>query len=178
MVLKSLIPSVNRHGLLALCAFGLACAIAAPLAQAQEFARIGFVNNERIMREANPAKIAHAKMEQEFSSRGKEIEALALKVKNLSDKFDKDMAGLNELEKTRRQRELVELDRDFQRKRREYNEDATQRLNEERSIFLEKANKVIRQIAEAEKFDIIFQEGVYVNPRIDITDKVLKVLNK
>jgi outer membrane protein len=41
---------------------------------------------------------------------------------------------------------------------------------------VERANKTIKQIAEAEKFDIILQEAVYASPRIDITDKVIKAL--
>ena len=40
----------------------------------------------------------------------------------------------------------------------------------------ERANRVINQIAESEKFDLILQEAVYASSKIDITDKVLKAL--
>ena len=43
--------------------------------------------------------------------------------------------------------------------------------------LLERAKRIIRQIAEQEKFDLIVQEAVYFSPRIDITDKVLRALN-
>ena len=97
--------------------------------------------------------------------------------KQLAEKLDKDAAVLSESERAKRQRELSDLDKDFQRKQREFREDLNQRRNEEMAIVVERANKVIKQIAEAEKYDIVFQEAVYVSPRIDITDKVLKRLN-
>lgn len=146
-------------------------------AQAQE-ARIGFVSTERIFREAAPAKVATAKIEQEFSKREKELQDLASRLKGISDKLDKDAAVLSESDRGRRQRELSDLDKDFQRKQREFREDLNQRRNEELATVLERTNKVIKQIAEAEKYDIVFQEAVYISPRIDITDKVLKALNK
>ena len=145
-------------------------------AQAQE-ARIGFVSTERIFREAAPAKVATAKIEQEFSKREKELQDLASRLKGSSDKLDKDAAVLSESDRARRQRELSDLDKDFQRKQREFREDLNQRRNEELATVLERTNKVIKQIAEAEKYDIVFQEAVYISPRIDITDKVLKALN-
>ena len=143
---------------------------------AQE-AKIGFINTERVFREAAPAKAAQAKIEQEFSRRERELQDMAARLKTLSEKLDKDAAILTESDRIKRQRELAELDKDFQRKQREFREDLNQRRNEELGIVLDRTNKVIKQIAEAEKYDIVFQEAVYVGPRIDITDKVLKALN-
>ncbi len=144
---------------------------------AQDAGRIGFVSTERIFRDAAPAKVATAKIEQEFARRDKELQDLATRIKTLSDKLDKDAPVLSESDRVRRQRELSDLDKDFQRKQREFREDLNQRRNEELSAVLERANRVIKQIAEAEKFDIVFQEAVYASPRIDITDKVIKALN-
>lgn len=146
--------------------------------QAQESAKIGFVNTERIFREANPSKAATAKIEQEFSRREKELQEMASRLKSMSDRLDKDGPILAESDRMKRQRELADLDKDFQRKQREFREDLNQRRNEELATVLERTNKVIKQIAEAEKFDIVFQEAVYISQRIDITDKVLKALNK
>jgi len=154
-------------------------ALLLPLAgvQAQE-SKVGFVSTERIFREAAPAKAAQAKIEQEFSRREKELQDMASRLKSMSDKLDKDAAVLSESDRIKRQRELADLDKDFQRKQREFREDLNQRRNEELAIVLERTNKVIKQIAETEKYDIVFQEAVYASPRIDITDKVLKALNK
>ncbi len=158
----------------------LATALLMPVAaaQAQEASKVGFVNTERIFREALPAKQATAKIEQEFSRREKELQELAARLKSMSDRLDKETAIIAESERMKRQRELADLDKEFQRKQREFREDLNQRKNEELSVILDRANKVIRQIAEAEKYDIVFQEAVYFSPRIDITDKVLKALNK
>ncbi len=145
--------------------------------QAQEI-KIGFVNTERIFREATPAKSAQVKIEQEFSKREKELQDLATRIKGMSDKLDKDATILSESDRAKRQRDLTDLDKEFQRKQREFREDLNQRRNEELATVLERTNKVIRQIAEAEKYDIVFQEAVYISPRIDITDKILKALNK
>jgi outer membrane protein len=146
-------------------------------AQAQE-SKIGFVSTERIFREAAPAKAAQAKIEQEFSKRDKDLQDMAARLKSMSEKLDKDTAILTESDRIKRQRELSDLDKDFQRKQREFREDLNQRRNEELATVLDRTNKVIKQIAESEKYDIIFQDAVYASPRIDITEKVLKALNK
>lgn len=164
-------PPSRLMALLALCMLPLSNV------QAQE-SRIGFVSTERIFREAAPAKAAQAKIEQEFSRRDKELQDMAARLKGMSEKLDKDAAVLSDSDRVRRQRDLADLDKDFQRKQREFREDLNQRRNEELATVLEKTNKVIKQIAETEKYDIVFQEAVYASPRIDITDKVLKALNK
>ena len=148
-----------------------------PLAYAQE-SKIAFVNTERIFREAAPAKTAQVKIDQEFSRREKELQDLSARLKTMSEKLDKETTVLAESDRLKRQRELADLDKDFQRKQREFREDLNQRKNEELATVLERTTRVIKQIAEAEKLDIVFQEAVYASPRINITDKVLKALNK
>jgi outer membrane protein len=151
-------------------------ALAAFAAQAQEL-KIGYVNSDRVLRDAAPAKAAQAKLEAEFSKREKDLSDMAARLKASSDKLDKDAPTLAESERTRRQRELVEQDREFQRKRREFQEDLGQRKQEELAGVVERANKVIKQIFETEKYDLILQEAVFAGPRVDITDKVIKALN-
>jgi outer membrane protein len=159
----------------------MACAavtllVLAPAVSAQEL-KIGYVNSERVLREAAPAKAAQTKLEAEFSKREKELADQATKLKTAADKLEKDAPTLAESERARRQRELVEADRDLQRKRREFQEDLNQRRNEELASVVERANRVIRQIFDAEKYDVILQEVVFAGARVDITDKVIKVLN-
>ena len=145
-------------------------------AQAQEL-KIGYVNSERVLREANPAKAAQAKLETEFSKREKDLADVANRLKAAADKLDKEGPTLSEAERGRRQRDLVEQDRDFQRKRREFQEDLNQRKNEELSGVVERANKVIKQIFDQEKYDLILQDAVHWSPRVDITKKVIDALN-
>ena len=149
--------------------------VVAPV-QAQEF-RIGFVSTDRIFKEASTAKAAQAKLEQEFLKREKELVDQGASLKSLADKFEREAPTLAEGQRASRQRQLVDQDRDFQRKRREFQEDLNARKNEELQQVLERANKVVKQVAEAEKYDMVLQEAVYVNPKHDITDKVIKMLN-
>lgn len=165
--------SISRHISLALLLGSLA--VAAP-AQAQEF-KAGFVNTDRIFREASTAKAAQAKLEQEFSRREKELVDMGNTLKTATEKFEREAPTMAESQRTTRQRQLVDQDREFQRKRREFQEDLSARKNEELSQVLERANKVVKQVAEAEKYDVILQEAVYINPKHDITDKVIKALN-
>lgn len=144
--------------------------------QAQEF-RIGFVSTDRIFKEAGTAKAAQAKLEQEFSKREKDLVEQGATLKAMAEKFDREALTLPESQRASRQKQLVDQDRDFQRKRREFQEDLNARKNEELQQVLERANKVVKQVAEAEKYDLILQDAVYVNPKLDITDKVIKVLN-
>lgn len=155
---------------------GLVIALAGVTATAQDF-KVGVVNLDRIFREANSAKAAQNKLEQEFTKREKELADLAAQLKTLSDKFEREAPTLAESQRTVRQRQLVDQDRTFQTKRREFQEDLNARKNEELQLVIERANKVVKTLAESEKYDLILQESVYVNPRHDITDKVIKALN-
>ncbi|MDB5881593.1 MAG: skp [Ramlibacter sp.] len=146
------------------------------VAHADDF-RVGFVNTDRIFREANTAKAAQAKLEQEFSKRERDLTAIGDTLKNASDKFEREAPTLSESQRTQRQKQLLDQDRDFQRKRREFQEDLNARKNEELQQVLERANRVVKQVAEAEKYDVVLQEAVYINPKHDITDKVIKALN-
>lgn len=157
-------------------AIAVALAAAAQVGIAQEL-KIGYVNSDRVLRDAAPAKAAQVKLEAEFSRREKELQDTANRLKASSDRLEKDGPALSESERSRRQRELVEQDREFQRKRREFQEDLNQRKNEELSTVIERANRVIKQIFETEKYDLILQEAVFAGPRIDITDKVIRALN-
>lgn len=156
-------------------AIGVSLACSA-VVQAEEV-KFGFVNTERILREANSAKTAQAKLAQEFSRREKELVDMESGLKSIADKLEKESPTLSESQRAARQRQLVDQDRDFQRKRREFQEDLAARKNEELQQVLERANKVIKQVAETEKYDVILQEAVYVNPKHDISEKVLKLLN-
>jgi len=149
------------------------CAVAV---QAQEV-KIGFVSTDRVLKEAAVAKTAQTKLEQEFSKREKELTDLGNSIKTAAEKLDRDAPTLPEAQRATRQKQLVEQDREFQRKRREFQEDLNARKNEELQVVIQRANKAIKDIAVAENYDIIFQDAVYVNPKHDISDKVIKALN-
>jgi outer membrane protein len=167
-----------KTGVVKLAAMAALTLAAVVGAQAQEV-KIGFVNSDRVLREATLAKAAQTRLENEFSKRQKEGEDAATRLKTAADKLDKDAPTLSEAERNRRQRELVDQDRELQRKRREFQEDLNQRRNEELAAVVERANKVVKTIYETEKYDLILQgeQVIFAGPRIDITDKVIKALN-
>jgi outer membrane protein len=138
--------------------------------------KIGFVNSQRILNDAPQAARAKKKIEKDFEKRDQELQRIAKQLQGLQESIDKNAVTMAESERRNKEREFGELNRDFQRKQREFREDLSQRQNEEMASIFERVNKIIKQIAEADKYDIIFQEAVYANPRIDITDKVIKAM--
>lgn len=140
--------------------------------------KIGFVNTEKILRDSTPAKAAQSKIESEFKKRDDDLQRLANNLRSAAQKFEKDAPVLSESDRNKRQRELANMDSDLQRKRREFQEDFNRRRNEEFASIVEKANAAIKRIAESENYDIVLQDAVTVNPRIDITDKVIQALGR
>lgn len=143
------------------------------VACAEDF-KVGVVDTERILRESVPAMKAEKKIEKEFSGRDQEIKKLMKQAKELQTLLEKDDGKLTDADRRNKERELTAMNVNLQRMQREFREDLNLRKNEELAIVLELANKAIQTIAEAEKYDLILQEAVYRNPKIDITDSVIK----
>ena len=139
--------------------------------------KIGFVDQERITRESAPADRASKQLEKEFAPRAQEMQRREAQMKTMQGQLEKDALTMSESDRRTKEQELGRLTLDVQRMQREYREDLNLRRNQELGALFERANRVIKQIAEAEKYDVILQEAVYRNPRIDITDRVLKALS-
>ena len=139
--------------------------------------RVAVVNSEKVFNESSLAKAMQTRLQNEFTKRQNELRDSAQKIKSAAEKLDRDAAVMNEAERIRRQRELADQDRELQRKQREFTEDLNQRTFEERAKIAEKANLVLKQIAELRKIDVIVQEAAYVSPKADVTDDVIKALN-
>lgn len=154
----------------------MGAALSAP-AQAQEAFRFGVVNPDRVMREAPAAKAAQTRLEQEFLKRERDLKDQEAALKAASDKLEREAPTLSESQRNTRQRQLLDQDRDFQRKSREFQEDLNLRRSEELQKVYESAQRAIQQVAESEKYDVILQDAVYVNPKHDITEKVIRALN-
>jgi outer membrane protein len=154
----------------------LSLSVCLPLwAQAADL-KIGFVNIERIQRDSAPAKRAKERLEKEFATRKAELDRMQKQGRDIETTLQKEAVTLPEADRTAKERQLGQLTRDFQRMQREFREDLTLRQNEELASLQERANKVIAEIAEKEKFDLIVQEAVFASAKIDITDKVIKAL--
>ena len=153
----------------------LAVLLGVGVAQAGDF-MVGVVDTERVLRESAPAVRAEKRIEKEFSGRDQEIKNLMKQAKELQTLLEKEGGKLPDIDRRNKERELTAMNVNLQRMQREFREDLNLRKNEELAIVLEQANKAIQAIAEAEKYDLILQEAVYRNPRIDITDRVIKHL--
>ena len=155
----------------------LMCALL-PLAGAAQAAdlKIGYINTERVYREAAPAVVAQKKLEKEFAAREQELKRLAARGKELEALIARNRN--NETERKSQERELASVEREYQAKTRDFRDDLNQRRNEEFAAVQERANRIIRQMAEREQFDLILQDAVYVSPKLDITSRVLKELEK
>lgn len=147
-------------------------------ALASDAVKIGYVNTQRIFRDAPTAVKAAKKIEAEFSKRDQELQRLAKQIQTLQESLEKNSVTLSETERRTKEKDLNDLSRDFQRKQREFREDLNLRQNEENAAIIEKANKAIKQLADSEKYDLIVQDVVWVNPRLDITDKIIKALSE
>jgi outer membrane protein len=169
-----------RHMLAAVACAGVlgALAVAAPARAQSAPSRIGFVYTERLMTESKPARNADEKIQAEFSKRQKQVDDVVARFRTTRERFDQDAPRLNDIDRTRRTRELLDMEKDLQRMQREFNEDLLQRKNEERAAIAQKAFKLIEQVAEQEHLDVVLQESVWTSPRIDITDRILKLLDK
>lgn len=140
--------------------------------------KIGFVNGQRVINESPQAAKAKKKLEKEFEKRDQDLQKLAKQLQDLQESLEKNAITMSESERRTREREFNETNREFQRRQREFREDLNLRQNEEMAAIYERVNRVIKQMAESEKYDIILQEAVYISPRIDLTDKVVKVLQE
>jgi outer membrane protein len=140
--------------------------------------KIGYVNTQRIFRDAPVAQKAGKKLEGEFAKRDLELQRMGKQLKDLQENLEKNSVTMAESERRSKEKEFADLSREFQRRQREFREDLNLRQNEENAAVIEKANKAIKQIAEAEKFDLILQDVVWVSPKLDITDRVIKVLTE
>ncbi|MRR50176.1 MAG: OmpH family outer membrane protein [Rhodocyclaceae bacterium] len=138
--------------------------------------KIAFINRDKLLKEAPPMVKASKKLEKEFEKRAADLQKMATQLQTMQQNMEKNGVTMSETDRRNKEREFNDLNRDFQRKQREFNEDLNLRRNEELSTSFERIDKIIKQIAEADKIDLVVQEAVYVSPRIDITDKVIKAL--
>jgi len=154
----------------------LALALVAAGAAGAADMKIGFVDVERVSRESAPAERASKQLEKEFAPRQQELQRREAQIKEIQGQLEREGMTMGESDRRAKEQELTRSNVEFQRMQREFREDLTIRRNQEIQGLMERANRVIRKIAEAEKFDLILQDAVYRDPRIDITDRVLKAL--
>jgi outer membrane protein len=142
--------------------------------------RIGFVNNEKILRDSPAGLKIATKLEKEFEKRRADLKTTADRIAELQRQIERAGVTMPESDRRVRERELGTLTRDFQRTQRELQEDYDLRANDELRSLAARADRIINRIATTEGFDLIVQKEavVFVSPRIDLTDRVIKELGE
>lgn len=140
--------------------------------------KIGVVNMERILRDSQSAAQASERLNAEGERRQEEIDAVTKRFKQRLERFEKEAPAMAETERLAERRELAEMERDVARRSREARDEFNQRRNEEVLLLQGRAGRVIQQIAEAEKFDLVLYEFFYASRKVDITDRVMKELDR
>jgi len=158
--------------------FALLLAFTLPAAAQTAELKIGFVNTEKVFRDSQLAVKAQKKLEKEFQAREQDIQKLVKQARDLQTYLEKEGLTLSETERNKKQKDLANLSRDLQHDQRAFREDLNQRKNEEFAAVQERARKAILDIAEKEKFDLILENVVYASPKVDVTDRVLKSLDR
>lgn len=138
--------------------------------------KLGFVNTERLLREAPLSIKAQKRLEKEFSGRDLELQKMTKQARDIQGQLDKEGMTMSDADRKAKERDLSVLNQTLQRQSREFREDLNQRRNEELGQIQEKARRAIQDIARTEKFDLIVEQAVYFNPKIDITERVMKEL--
>ncbi|MEW6678704.1 MAG: OmpH family outer membrane protein [Pseudomonadota bacterium] len=153
------------------------CALPLSLAAWAE-TKIGFVNTERVFRDSQLAVKAQKRLEKEFQTREQDIQKMIKQGRDLQTSLERDALTMSEADRNKKQKDLANLSRDIQHAQRSFREDLNQRKNEEFNTVQQRARKVIMEIAEREKFDLILENVVYASPKVDVTERVLKALDK
>lgn len=141
--------------------------------------KVGYVQVEKILQEAPQTAESGKKLEREFGPRSQELDKLAKQIKELETALDKDSLTITDVERRGKERDVQNFKVEFQRKQRELREDINLRKNEELATLQDRINKAVQSVAKAENYDLVMYSGVaYAADKIDITDKVLKLLGK
>lgn len=140
--------------------------------------KVGVVSPARILSESAPAVAAQNKLKSYFKTREEELNRDIRDFRSRAQKFEKDSPVMTDTERMKQRNSLAESERDIARRQRALVEERNQRANEESQIILQRANRIIQDIAKKQKFDLILQDAIWASPRADITEQVMKELNK
>ena len=151
------------------------CAVSMP-ATAQEL-KIGVVNLQALVERAPQTKAMMIALQEEFAPREREFRAKQKEIEDLQAKVKKDLAVMGDTERRNADKDLRELQRDYQRLGTEFQEDSNLRQNEELSLLQRNMVKEVEDYAKQNGYNLIVGSNVlYASAAINITDEVLRVV--
>lgn len=141
--------------------------------------KIGYVQVDKILQEAPQTAESGKKLEKEFSPRSLDLDKMQKQIRDIEASLDKEGVTMSEADRRNKERDASNQKIEFQRKQRELREDINLRKNEELASLQDRINKAVQTVSETEGYDLVVYGGVaYASKKIDITDKVLKLLGK
>lgn len=141
--------------------------------------KVGYVQVDKLLQEAPQTAETGKKLEKEFSPRSMELDKLQKQIRDLENSLETNRSNTSDADKRMKERDITNMRLEFQRKQRELREDINLRKNEELAVLQDRINKAVQTVSESEGYDLVVYSGVaYASKRIDITDKVLKLLGK
>jgi outer membrane protein len=165
---KSIISLISLFaGLLALSSASI---------QAAEL-KVGFVNVSKILDQAPQAQSASLRIEKEFAPRDRDLVAQQKAMRAMEDRLVKNGAVMSATERERQSAEIRKLRREIRTNQGEFREDLNLARSREMTKLQRRVVKVIKDLAKAEKYDLIIGEGViYAGEKVNITNKILAKL--
>ena len=143
--------------------------------------KVGYINLQRLVNESKMGKDAKADILKMRQTKQAVVDNKLADINKLRDfinqKGDKLVAG----DRRDKVELLQKMYKDYQRLVADAKEDITREDRELVAIILEKANDILKDVAKNKKYGIILKDPNsigYLDPDVDITDLVLKELNK
>ncbi len=145
----------------------------------QAWARVGFINPQRIVNESRIGKVAQddlAKLGKLKDQRIRAGQNSMTKIKNAISK-----GNLSVTTQKIRENELEVLYRKHEELIKQSNQDIRNEENRLIQFIMHKADKILRRLAVEGEFSIILTDPEtigYISPEVDLTDRVIKALNE
>ena len=139
--------------------------------------KIGFVNMNRILNEAPQVKAINAKLQERFSAPKKELDELGESIQKQEKEIKRNELLMTESKLKKSKQNLIEQIKQYREKEAKLGKELQAVQNQELQGFKQVIGKVITEMAEQEKFHIIFNDGVmYADKSLNVTDKLLERL--
>jgi outer membrane protein len=139
--------------------------------------KVGFVNVSKVLDQAPQAQSASRRIEKEFAPRDRDLVAQQKDMRAMEDRLVKNGAVMSATERERQSAEIRKLRREIRTSQGEFREDLNLARSREMTKLQRRVVKVIKDLAKAEKYDLIIGEGViYAGDKVNITSKILAKL--
>lgn len=138
--------------------------------------RIGVVDLQKIMQTSSQMKTIQQKLEKEFKARRDNLVAMEKTIKDDMENFKRDTPVLSQSQRKDLEKKIVSEQQQFERDGQQYQQELSTAHNEAMEEFYSKIRAAIAKVAEAEKYDLVFQKDAapFSVDKLDMTAKVMQ----